>query len=125
MSPEYNFYLEANLSNDGEAEILAKKLREMEGVEIVSATSPIELVRQMSLGEFVCFYRIQSGLSLSQLSTLSDLSVDTISDIEKGERIHRIKDTTASKLLGGFGFKPDDPRAMLFHEKLEQANSPK
>lgn len=36
MSPEYNFYLHANLKDDREAEELAEELRRLQGVEIVA-----------------------------------------------------------------------------------------
>lgn len=122
MSPEYNFYIKANLKNEAEAEELAGRLRELPGVEIVAATTPMELVGEMSMGELVRSFRLQSGLSMHGLSVLSDLSADTISHIEKGQHKNRMTNTTAAKLIWGFGFEPEDPRTELFYAKLEQAN---
>ena len=124
MSPEYDFYIKTNLANEQEAEQFANSLREVEGVEIVAATTPMDLIRDMSLGELVHYYRMQSGLSMNRFSWAADLSVGTISRIEKGDPKNKMRDTTVSKLIHGLGFGADDPRTQLIYEKIEQANSP-
>jgi hypothetical protein len=124
MSPEYDFYIKVKLTNEQEAEQFANSLREVEGVEIVAATVPMDLIKDMSLGELVYYYRMQSGLSINRFSWAADLSVGTISRIEKGDLGHKIKNTTASKLIHGLGFKEDDPRTQLVLEKIGQANNP-
>jgi hypothetical protein len=124
MSPEYDFYIKTNLANEQEAEQFANSLREVEGVEIVAATVPMDLIRDMSLGELVHYYRMQSGLSMNRFSWDADLSVGTISRIEKGDLEHKVRDITAVKLIRGLGFKEDDPRTQLVLEKIEQANNP-
>jgi DNA-binding XRE family transcriptional regulator len=123
MSPEYDFYIKVNLVNEQEAEQFANALREVEGVEIVAATVPMDVLRNMSLGELLRFYRNQSGLSMNRFSWVSDLSVGTISRIEKGDLRSKIRDATAFKLIHGLGFKEDDPRTQLVLEKIEQANN--
>jgi hypothetical protein len=60
---------------------------------------------------------------MNRFSWATELSVGTISRIEKGDLRSKIRDATAFKLIHGLGFKEDDPRTQLVLEKIEQANN--
>lgn len=114
MSPEYNFYIKANLPGPKEAGELVVRLYETPGVEVVqlhaaNATGILLSSEEMqSRGLLLRGARVSAGFTQEVLAQRARCSKAMISLIEAGKHPGSIDLLT--RVVGELGFTDEDPR---------------
>ena len=94
-------------------------------LEEVIYPNDMDIIKDMSLGQIVNYFRTKEDLSISRFARKANLSETTISRLEKDKANYKPSPLTSYKLIEAFGWNEDDEKERFYWQKYQEFFYPK